>query len=94
LSTLRKDDSEPADDLAEGGQRLYDGRLKALLEPEYEGEFIAIDPDSERYFLGPTGLAALRAGRKELPDKLFYLLCVGYVAAYRVGGYCEPRPAS
>jgi hypothetical protein len=94
LSILRKDDSEPADKLAESGQRLYDERLKTLLEPEHEGKFVAIDPDSERYFLGATGLAALRAGRKELPNKLFYLLCVGHMAAYRVGGHCEPRPAS
>jgi hypothetical protein len=94
LSTQRKDDSEPADDLTESGQRFYDGRLKALLEPEHEGEFVAIDSESERYFLGPTGLAALRAGRKELPDKLFYPLRVGHAAAYRVGGYYEPRPAS
>jgi hypothetical protein len=91
LSTLRKDDSEPADDLAESGQRLYDGRLKALLEPEHEGEFVAIDPETERYFLGPTGLAALRAGRKELPGKFFYLLRVGQDAAYRVGGYGARR---
>lgn len=94
MSTLRKDDSEPADSLAESGQRLYDGRLKSLLEPGHEGEFVAIDPETERYFLGPTGLTALRAGRKELPNKLFYLLRVGYVATYRVGGYYEPRPAS
>src|ERR1043165_1480508 len=71
LSTLRKDDSEPSEALAALGQRFYDERLKALLEPEREGEFVAIDPDIERYFLGPTGLTALRAGRKELPSKLF-----------------------
>jgi hypothetical protein len=92
LNTQRKDDSEHADDLAESGQRLYDGRLKALLE--HEGEFVAIDPETERYFLGHTGLDALKAGRSELPDKLFYLLRVGHMAAYRVGGYCEPRPTS
>src|ERR687884_666534 len=78
LSTLRKDELEPTDDLAESGQRLYDDRLKAL-------------PETERYFLGPTGLAALRAGRKELPGKLFYLLRVGQDAAYRVGGYGARR---
>jgi hypothetical protein len=94
LSTLRKDDLEAADDLLESGQRLNDERLKALLVPEHEGEFVAIDPETERYFLGPTGLAAMRAGRMKLPDKLFYLLRVGYVAAYRVGGHYEPRPAS
>jgi len=91
LSTLRKEGADAADDLAESGQRLYDERLRALLEPEHEGEFVAIDPDTERYFLGRSGLAALRAGRRELPDKLFYLLRVGHDAAYRVGGYGARR---
>lgn len=91
MSTLRKEGTEAADELAESGQRLYDERLRALLEPEHEGEFLAIEPESERYFLGQTGLAALRAGRKELPDKLFYLLRVGHEAAYRLGGYGSRR---
>src|ERR1700755_3340781 len=85
LGTLRKDELEPPDYLRESAQRLYDERRKALLEPEHEGEFVAIEPKSERYFLGQTGLAALRAGRKELPDKLFYLLRVGSDAAYHLG---------
>jgi hypothetical protein len=91
MSTLRKTGAETTDDLAESGQRLYDERLRMQLEPEHEGEFVAIEPETERYFLGPTGLAALRAGRRELPDKLFYLLRVGYDAAYRVGGYGARR---
>ena len=91
MSTLRKEGADTTDDLAESGQRLYDERLRALLEPDHEGEFVAIDPDTERYFLGQTGLAALRAGRRELPDKLFYLLRVGHDAAYRVGGHGTRR---
>jgi hypothetical protein len=91
MSTLRKEGAEATDDLAENGQRLYDERLRAQLEPEHEGEFVAIEPETERYFLGSTGLAALRAGRSELPDKLFYLLRVGHDAAYRVGGYGARR---
>jgi hypothetical protein len=91
LSTLRKENTEPSDALSENGQRLYDERLRALLEPEHAGEFVAIEPDTEQYFLGETGLAALRAGRRALPDKLFYLLRVGSDAAYRVGGYGARR---
>lgn len=91
MSTLRKDDLVPADNLAESGQRLYDERLKILLEPEHDGKFVAIEPKSERYFLGQTGLAALRAGRRELPDKLFYLLRVGADAAYHLGGHGARR---
>jgi hypothetical protein len=62
-----------------------------LLEPEHVGEFVTIEPDTERYFLGATGLDALRAGRQELPGKLFYLLRVGSDAAYCVGGYGARR---
>jgi len=91
MSTLRKEGVEASDDLAAGGQRLYDERLRYQLEPEHEGEFVAIEPETERYFLGSTGLAALRAGRSELPDKLFYLLRVGHDAAYRAGGYGARR---
>jgi hypothetical protein len=91
MSTLRKEGAEATDDLAESGQRLYDERLRGLLEPEHEGEFVAIEPETKRYFLGPTGLAALRAGRREFPDKLFYLLRVGRDAAYRLGGYGARR---
>ena len=91
MSTLRNEGANTADDLAESGQRLYDERLRALLEPEHEGEFVAIEPESERYFLGQTGLAALRAGRREMPDKLFYLLRVGSDAAYHLGGYGAQR---
>jgi hypothetical protein len=91
LSTLRKENTEPPDALSESGQRLYDERLRKQLEPEHTGEFVAIEPDTERYFLGSTGLAALHAGREALPDKLFYLLRVGSDAAYRVGGYGARR---
>lgn len=91
MSSLRKEGIETTDDLDESGQRLYDERLRAQLEPGHEGEFVAIEPETGRYFLGPTGLAALRAGRGELPGKLFYLLRVGQPAAYRVGGYGARR---
>lgn len=91
MSTLRKEHAEVTDALAESGQRLYDERLRALLEPEQAGRFVAIEPESGRYFLGDTGIAALRAARGALPDKLFYLLRVGHEVAYRVGGYGARR---
>jgi hypothetical protein len=85
LSTLRKDDLARADDLAESGRRLYDERLKALLDPGHEGKFVAIDPETKRYSLGQTGLDALKAGKRELPDKLFYLLRVAVGRLQGVG---------
>jgi hypothetical protein len=58
MSNLRKKSADAADDLAENGQRLYDERQRSLLEPGHEGEFVAINPDTERHFFGQTGLTA------------------------------------
>lgn len=79
----RSDDIE----LAERGQALYDEQLKETLEPAHPGRFVAIEPGSGRYFLGGTGLEAMRAARGEMPDQLFYLVRIGHETAYRVGGY-------
>jgi hypothetical protein len=87
MSTLRKEATPPPDELAASGQRFYDESLRTLLEPAHNDEFVAIEPESGRYFLGSTGIKALRAGREALPGKLFYLLRVGHEAAYRVGSY-------
>lgn len=74
-------------DLAERGRKLYSEKLKALLEPQHNGRFLAIEPDSENYFLGDTDIDAIHAARKALPDKHFYLARVGYPTAYKIGGY-------
>lgn len=75
------------DELVVKGQQVYDQRLKATLEPHHAGRFVAIEPDSGRYFLGDTGIAALRSARAEIPGKLFYLVRIGHRAAYNIGGY-------
>ena len=74
-------------DLAERGKSLYESKLKALLEPEQRGKFIAIEPDTESYFVADTGTKALLAARAALPEKLFFLARVGYPAADAIGGY-------
>ncbi len=75
------------DDLVGRGQRFYNEQLKALLEPEHTGRFVAIEPDTEKYFLSDTAIDALDAGRAEMPDKLFYLVRVGYRTAHKLGGH-------
>lgn len=75
------------DELVVKGQQLYDQRLKFTLEPDHAGRFVAIEPDSGRYFLGDTGIAALRSARSEISGKLFYLVRIGHRAAYNIGGY-------
>jgi hypothetical protein len=75
------------DAFVERGQNLYEEKLRADLEPSHDGRFVAIEPESGRYFLGDTGTAALVAARRAMPHSLFYLMRVGRQAAHSVGGH-------
>lgn len=79
------------EDFIERGKRLYDERLREELEPENTGRFLAVEPDSENYFLGDTDVEALTAARRAMPDSLFYLVRVGYETAHSVGGHALSR---
>ena len=87
MSTLRKEDVAVADPLVEGGQRFYDEHLKEELEPEHTGRYVAIDPESGRYFLADTGTDALLEAHRSLPESLFYLARIGYPSADTLSGY-------
>jgi hypothetical protein len=66
--------------------------LKVLLEPEQNGCFIAIEPDSRAYFLAKTSTAAILKALAALPDKKFYLGRIGFRTAHRIGSYMKRRP--
>ena len=69
------------------GQSLYEDVLKTELEREHFGRFVAIDPESGRYFLGDTSAEALGAAHDALPSSRFYLTRVGYKTAHTIGGH-------
>jgi hypothetical protein len=49
--------------LAEKGRAYYKKHLKELLEPEFIGQFVAIEPDSGRYFVGKNTIQTMAAAR-------------------------------
>lgn len=73
--------------IAELGQKFYDEKLKQILEPEHNGEFVSIEPESGQYFLGKTDGEALYKGNQAFPDKMLYLLRVGFQAVHKFGGF-------
>ena len=77
------------EDLAERGQAFYDEKLKDELEPEHTGRYVAIEPDSGRYFIDDTGSEALAAALSAMPHSLFYLARVGFRTADSLGGYAS-----
>lgn len=78
-------------ELAEKSKAFYERKLKNLLEPAEKGKFVAIEPDTKSYFVDKDGTKALLKARDAFPDKLFFLIRIGYEAADSIGGYGYKR---
>lgn len=55
-------------------------------EVKNKGMVVAIDPDSENYFLGKDTIDAVAKGKKKLPKAIFYCIRIGYPGVYRLHG--------
>ena len=82
----RQDNSEKLKGFAEEGERFYAECLRDVLKPEQTGQFVAIEPEVGRYFIGGGGSEALIAAHGAIPDGLFYLKRIGYEFTHRMGG--------
>ena len=67
--------------LVSQAKQLYASQLKALLEPEHQGEYLAIEPDSGDYYLGGTISEAYEKAAVHHPGRKFFLIRVGHRAA-------------
>ena len=74
---LKKTDIEK---IATEGQAIY-SKIKARYEPEKNGRYLAIEIDSKEVFLGKTGVEATIKARNKYPNKVFYLVKIGFTAA-------------
>ena len=80
----RMKSSSMSKNLVVRGQTAYNQKLASVLEPSHTDDFVAIEPDSGRYFLGSTASAALIAAHSAMPNNLFYLTRVGRDTAHTV----------
>jgi hypothetical protein len=85
-SPVKPNQTDARDDLIDRGQLLYRNMLAPILEPHHTTEFVAIEPQAGRYFLGRTATAALITAREQMSNSLFYLTRVGQEAAHHIGG--------
>jgi len=76
---------ESEENVASAARGLYEKRLRELLEPAYNDEFVAIEPVSGEYFLGRTLSEAIGASRSKYPDRLAHALRVGHKATVHFG---------
>lgn len=72
-------------ELADAAEAIYATRLRPQLEPEHNGEFVAIEPVSGEYFLGKTLSEAIQAARRSFPDRYPYAMRVGIHPAIHLG---------
>lgn len=77
------------------GQEIYRDLLETAIidEKKYEGQYIAIDIDSKRYFINEDLDTVLKEAKKEIPEKIFYTVKIGYPGIFSVAGYREKRYA-
>lgn len=97
MSTQRTDPQAEIGQLSELTQRaleFYDAHLKAILEPEHDGEGLAIHPDTGDYLLAPTPTEAGRVMFERHPDGRFLTLRVGPTPEYALAARLLGRHAT
>ena len=67
------------------GNKIYQDRIKCLVEPREKGKFIAIDVQNGDFELADDLLTASRLLRERRPQSQRFGAKVGYPSAYRVG---------
>jgi len=67
------------EEIAKKGTAIYE-KLKAQYEPGSNGKFLAIEADSGNVYMGDTSGLALEEACARHPDKMFYLVKIGFDA--------------
>lgn len=74
------------------GEKIYQQRIRAEVEPEHKGEFLVVDVETGEYEVDRSDLAATKRALARRPDAVLYGLRVGYPTAYRLGGRFATEP--
>jgi hypothetical protein len=70
------------DEVTQRGRAIYESKLKAVLEPQHNNQFVAIHLDSGEYAVADSTGNAMRAIRKTLPQGRLYLTKIGSEPEY------------
>ena len=66
--------------IADEGAQIY-AQVKVNYDPKEKGKFLAIDIDSKNVYLGNTSAEALELAKQNHPDKIFYVVKIGFDVA-------------
>lgn len=87
VSKVLEKEVQIVSEVAELSKKFYEKHLKSLLEPKENGKFVAIEPESEQYFIGKTAVEAGKKGKEVFPQKILFLVRIRFPSAYRIRGY-------
>jgi hypothetical protein len=65
--------------LADEGEKIYE-EVKSKYEPQDVGKYLAIEVESKDVFLAENTADAVLAAKKVYPDKMFFVVKIGYSA--------------
>jgi hypothetical protein len=74
------------EEIAQRGESLYEATIRAEVEPQHHGKYLALDVETGDYEIDSDEMAALDRAAAKRPHPLLYLLRIGYPAAHRIGG--------
>ena len=66
--------------IATAGAKIY-ATIRLRYEPVHNSEFLAIDIRSQKVYLGQTSSEAVELARKAHPNKVFYVVKIGFSVA-------------
>lgn len=76
-------------EIAHKGEEVY-RKINKHIEKKHLGSFIAIEVESGKYFIGQTQMEAIEKAKKHFPEKVFYLIKIGFPAVVTFSGYQRP----
>ncbi len=70
------------DEIGHRGSQIYQTKLRTILEPQFDGKFVAIDVESEEYEVADEAGEASDRLWARLPDAQILIERVGHRAAF------------
>ena len=63
---------------------LYES-MRLRLEREFGGQFVAIEPESQEFFISQSFESAVTAARTAYPNRVSHTIRIGHPAAFHIG---------
>jgi len=75
----------PAGEIVARGQRVYEEKVRDMLEPAHNGQVAVINIETGEFEVDARHRAAARRAQARWPGGLFYAVRVGYPTLGRIG---------